>query len=154
VPAAALGTVLFFAGVGLDGRLRPVPGVLPAVTAAQAAGFGAVVLAAQSAAGAALVPGIRVIAASSLTADDVHLSFTRRVQTELRFHSPAARALPWGCDNWVPSRRGRVRAAGGWGLVAGAGLAGARWKVHSCAGVPLVVAGSPWTVGGRKLDWR
>ena len=36
-----------------------------------------------------------------------------------RFHSPAARALPWGCDNWVPSRRGRVRAAGGWGLVAG-----------------------------------
>ena len=84
MPAAALGTVLFFAGVGLDGRLRPVPGVLPAVTAAQAAGFGAVVLAAQSAAGAALVPGIRVIAASSLTADDVHLSFTRRVQTELR----------------------------------------------------------------------
>jgi len=68
VPAAALGRVLFFAGLGLDGGLRPVPGVLPAVTAAQAAAFGAVVLAAQDAAGATPVPGIGVIAASSLTA--------------------------------------------------------------------------------------
>ncbi len=50
---------------GLDGRLRPVPGVLPAVTAAQAAGFGAVALAAQDA-GATPVPRIRVLPAGHL----------------------------------------------------------------------------------------
>jgi magnesium chelatase family protein len=56
--------------LGLNGRLRPVPGVIPAVTAAQTAGVGAVVVTAEDAAGAAPVPGIRVIAASSLTAAD------------------------------------------------------------------------------------
>ena len=38
---AVLGRVMFLAELSLDGRLRPVQGVLPAVPAAQVAGFGA-----------------------------------------------------------------------------------------------------------------
>ncbi|MGH3411354.1 MAG: magnesium chelatase domain-containing protein, partial [Streptosporangiaceae bacterium] len=42
VPEAAVDGVMFFAELGLDGRLRPTEGVLPAVTAARAAGSGTV----------------------------------------------------------------------------------------------------------------
>src|ERR1700742_342084 len=65
VPAAALAGKMFLAELGLDGRLRPVPGVLPAVVAAEA-GVDTVVVAAQNVAEAALVPGVQVIGASSL----------------------------------------------------------------------------------------
>ncbi len=65
VPAAALAGKVFLAELGLDGRLRPVPGVLPAVVAAEG-GAGTVVVAAQNAAEAALVPGVQVVGAGSL----------------------------------------------------------------------------------------
>ena len=68
VPRAASDGVMFFGELGLDGRLRPVPGVLPAVAAAAPKGFGTVMVAGQNAPEAALVPGIRVIAAGSLAA--------------------------------------------------------------------------------------
>jgi len=68
VPRAAVGGVVFFGELGLDGRLRPVRGVLPAVVAAAEQGFGTVVVAAENAAEAALVPDVRVIAAGTLTA--------------------------------------------------------------------------------------
>jgi DNA protecting protein DprA len=58
---------MFFGELGLDGRLRPVRGVLPAVAGAANEGFRHVMVAEQNAAEAALVPGVRVIAASSLT---------------------------------------------------------------------------------------
>jgi magnesium chelatase family protein len=58
---------MFFGELGLDGHLRPVRGVLPAVAAAAEAGFAKVMVAGQNAAEAALVPGVRVIAAGSLT---------------------------------------------------------------------------------------
>ena len=67
VPRAASGGMMFFGELGLDGRLRPVRGVLPAVAAAAEAGFAKVMVAEQNAAEAALVPGIHVIAAGSLT---------------------------------------------------------------------------------------
>ena len=67
VPRAAVDGVMFFGELGLDGRLRPVRGVLPAVAAAVEAGFGKVMVAEMNAAEAVLVPGIRVIAAGSLT---------------------------------------------------------------------------------------
>src|SRR5215831_12068297 len=56
---------MFLAELGLDGRLRPVPGVLPAVVAAEPS-VDAVVVAAANRAEARLVPGVRVVAASSL----------------------------------------------------------------------------------------
>jgi len=65
VPLPALAGKMFLAELGLDGRLRPVPGVLPAVVAAEA-GIDTVVVAAQNVAEAALVPGVQVLGASSL----------------------------------------------------------------------------------------
>src|SRR5215469_5518626 len=56
---------MFLAELGLDGRLRPVPGVLPAVVAAELS-VDTVVVAAANLAEARLVPGVRVVAASSL----------------------------------------------------------------------------------------
>jgi len=56
---------MFLAELGLDGRLRPVSGVLPAVVAAEH-DVDTVVVAAQNVAEAALVPGLRVVGASSL----------------------------------------------------------------------------------------
>lgn len=67
VPAGALRGVVFIAELGLDGRLRPVRGVLPAVQAAAAGGFTTVVVAADNAAEAGLVAGVTVITAADLT---------------------------------------------------------------------------------------
>jgi magnesium chelatase family protein len=67
VPRAAAAGVMFFGELGLDGQLRPVRGVLPAVARAAEEGFGKVMVAEQNAAEAALVPGVRVIAVNSLT---------------------------------------------------------------------------------------
>jgi magnesium chelatase family protein len=66
VPVTAAKGMMFLAELGLDGRLRPVPGVLPAVVAAAAGGMETIVVAAGNQAEAALVPGVRVIAAESL----------------------------------------------------------------------------------------
>ena len=53
VPRAAVDGVMFFGELGLDGRLRPVRGVLPAVAEAVSNGFGKVMVAEQNAAEAA-----------------------------------------------------------------------------------------------------
>lgn len=51
---------VFIAELGLDGRLRPVRGILPAVMAAVQAGYADIVVAHANAAEAELVPGARV----------------------------------------------------------------------------------------------
>jgi magnesium chelatase family protein len=66
VPAASIDGVAFLGELGLDGQLRPVRGVLPAVVGAAAAGFRVVAVAQANAAEAALVPGLRVLAAATL----------------------------------------------------------------------------------------
>ena len=63
LPAAA---AVHLGELGLDGRLRPVRGVLPAVAAAVAAGWTRVVVPAGNAAEARLVPGADVVGAQSL----------------------------------------------------------------------------------------
>jgi magnesium chelatase family protein len=68
IPPARTGGVMFLGELGLDGRLRPVRGVLPAVAAAAAAGFAAVAVPTENAPEACLVPGMRVLAVPSLTA--------------------------------------------------------------------------------------
>src|SRR6516164_703242 len=68
VPMAAIDGVSFLGELGLDGRLRPVLGVLPAVAGAAAAGFGKVAVPQACAAEAGLVPGLRVVGAPSLKA--------------------------------------------------------------------------------------
>jgi magnesium chelatase family protein len=66
VPAASVAGVVHLGELGLDGRVRPVAGVLPAVLAAVRAGFDTVVVPAGSAAEARLVPGVRVVGVASL----------------------------------------------------------------------------------------
>jgi magnesium chelatase family protein len=58
--------------LGLDGRVRPVPGVLPAVLAATRAGFDTVFVPAGNAAEARLVPGVRIIGVTSLREAAIH----------------------------------------------------------------------------------
>jgi magnesium chelatase family protein len=65
-PPAAADRCVFTAELGLDGSLRPVRGVLPAVLAAAAAGCTQAVVAPQNAAEAAMVPGVTAIGCASL----------------------------------------------------------------------------------------
>ena len=104
VPRAAAAGVMFFGELGLDGQLRPVRGVLPAVVAASEAGFGKVMVAEQNAAEAVLIPGLRVIAASSLSAAADWLRGTPG-----RDGGPAAAEFEGGQE--LPS--GQVRGAQG-----------------------------------------
>jgi magnesium chelatase family protein len=68
VPAAAIEGVNFLGELGLDGQLRPVCGVLPAVAAAVAAGFHKVAVPEISAPEATLVPEVAVLGAPTLGA--------------------------------------------------------------------------------------
>ncbi|MFJ5958484.1 YifB family Mg chelatase-like AAA ATPase [Paenarthrobacter sp. NPDC092416] len=56
----SIGGTVFIAELGLDGRLRPVRGILPAVMAAVQAGYPDIVVAEANVAEASLVPGARV----------------------------------------------------------------------------------------------
>lgn len=60
------GNLVFLAELGLDGRLRPVPGVLPAVLTAAEPGTSTVIVAPGNHAEASLAPGVTVIAAANL----------------------------------------------------------------------------------------
>ena len=66
VPEEGLAGTVFLGELGLDGRIRPVPGVLPSIAAAAGAGFGRAVVPVPNAAEAALVPSVRVISAGAL----------------------------------------------------------------------------------------
>lgn len=66
IAAADIADLLMIGELGLDGRVRPVRGVLPAVLAAADAGYDHVVVAESSSAEAALVPGVSVLGVRSL----------------------------------------------------------------------------------------
>lgn len=66
LPAAALDGLVLLGELGLDGRLRPVRGVLPAALAVVRAGRSVLVVPAANAAEARLVPDLEVRAVSSL----------------------------------------------------------------------------------------
>ncbi|MBV9821904.1 MAG: YifB family Mg chelatase-like AAA ATPase, partial [Actinobacteria bacterium] len=67
LPAAPVAGVVWLAELGLDGRLRPVRGILPAVLAAREAGVCRVVVAPGNAGEAALVGGLDVRVAGCLS---------------------------------------------------------------------------------------
>ncbi|NEC66203.1 ATP-binding protein, partial [Streptomyces sp. SID9727] len=62
----SIADVVMIGELGLDGRVRPVRGVLPAVLAAADAGYRRVVVPEQTAGEAALVPGVSVLGVRSL----------------------------------------------------------------------------------------
>jgi magnesium chelatase family protein len=66
VDPASIERVVHMGELGLDGRLRPISGVLPAVVSASRAGFSTVMVPTGNADEAALVPGMRVIGVASL----------------------------------------------------------------------------------------
>lgn len=66
VQPASIARTVHLGELGLDGRLRPIPGVLPAVRAAVAAGFERVIVPHANRAEAELVPGVDVHGAVSL----------------------------------------------------------------------------------------
>ena len=63
---SALPNAVFLAELGLDGRVRPVRGVLPSVLAASRSGLGAIFVAEANAAEAQQVPGVEVFGLRSL----------------------------------------------------------------------------------------
>ena len=67
VPLDALSRTVLLGELGLDGRLRPVPGVLPATLAAARAGFTRVVVPLRQAPEASLVEGVDVLGLASLS---------------------------------------------------------------------------------------
>ncbi|MFF3750772.1 YifB family Mg chelatase-like AAA ATPase [Streptomyces sp. NPDC002018] len=66
VDARAIADLVLIGELGLDGRVRPVRGVLPAVLAAAEAGYRQVVVPEQTAGEASLVPGVSVLGVRSL----------------------------------------------------------------------------------------
>lgn len=62
----SLSTTVHLGELGLDGRLRPVAGILPGAVAAARAGFSRIVVPRAAAAEAGLVPGIDVVGAATL----------------------------------------------------------------------------------------
>jgi len=64
--ATALAKIMFIGELSLEGKVRPVPGVLPMVAAAKQAGFERVVLPVDNAAEAAVIRDIQVIPIESL----------------------------------------------------------------------------------------
>jgi magnesium chelatase family protein len=90
------GTV-YIAELGLDGRLRPVAGVLPGVMAAVAAGRRHIVVARDNAAEARLVPGAEVSAYGHLAEVLADLDADR---SRLTMHAaPAVQAPPTGASS-------------------------------------------------------
>jgi magnesium chelatase family protein len=86
LPAQALDGWVMLGELGLDGGLRPVRGVLPAVMAAVEAGLTKVAVPAANAAEAALVPNAQVVSVATLSSLLDHL----RATTELpRVLAPA-----------------------------------------------------------------
>lgn len=68
VPAESVARVVHLGELGLDGRVRNVPGVLPAVAAAKRAGCSIAMVPAASAREAELVDGIQIVSVDSLRA--------------------------------------------------------------------------------------
>lgn len=66
VESESIARVVHLGELGLDGRLRPITGILPAVSTAAAAGFDTIMVPTGNAAEASLVPGIRIVPISSL----------------------------------------------------------------------------------------
>ncbi|MFB6609365.1 YifB family Mg chelatase-like AAA ATPase [Agromyces sp. NPDC056379] len=72
ISAESVERVVHLGELGLDGRLRPIDGILPAVLAAVRAGYDTVMVPAANSDEARLVPGVSVIGVASLLDAAVH----------------------------------------------------------------------------------
>ncbi|SDX68637.1 magnesium chelatase family protein [Modestobacter sp. DSM 44400] len=116
VPRDAVTDPVLLGELGLDGSLRTVRGVLPSVLAAAAAGHRQVVVPADNADEAALVAGVEVLAAHSLSEVVGHLAGRARLRGHVRRPGPPERPGPDLVDvvGQAAGRRAvEVAAAGG-----------------------------------------
>jgi magnesium chelatase family protein len=137
-PAACAGLVMI-GELGLDGRIRAVPGVLPAVLAAAHSGCHTVVVPKANASEADLVPGTKVIPVTTLRALMCHL----RDEPPPTLDEDDA-ALPTGPHPDGLTRRGRARR-GDLDLADVRGQADARHalEVSAAGGHHLCFSGPP-----------
>jgi magnesium chelatase family protein len=116
LPADAPDGLVLLGELGLDGSVRPVRGILPAVLAAVRAGHRTVVVPAGNADEAALVAGVDVLAAGTLGDLVDHLSGRARLVPHVRGPLPAPAPVP-DLGDVVGQSAGRraveVAAAGG-----------------------------------------
>ncbi|GGA73676.1 hypothetical protein GCM10011490_25690 [Pseudoclavibacter endophyticus] len=77
--------------LGLDGTVRPVPGILPVVAAAARAGAARVMVPAASAAEASLVEGVEVLPVASLRAAAMHYGADAETLADEPAESPTSR---------------------------------------------------------------
>ena len=116
VPADAADGLVLLGELGLDGSVRPVRGVLPAVLAATRAGHRTVVVPAGNADEAALVAGAEVLPAGTLGDLVDHLSGRARLAPHVRGPLPPPAPVP-DLGDVVGQAAGRraveVAAAGG-----------------------------------------
>ncbi|AGW41147.1 competence protein M [Leifsonia xyli subsp. cynodontis DSM 46306] len=95
VPAESAARSVHLGELGLDGRLRPVPGVLPSVLAARAAGFRRVLVPTANAEEAALVDGVEVVAVPGLRAAAIaHVSELDPIEVDPVPAAAVGTALP------------------------------------------------------------
>ncbi|MCU1430923.1 MAG: Mg chelatase-like protein [Actinotalea sp.] len=128
--AEAVAAAVHLGELGLDGRLRPVRGILPAVAAAVAAGRPVVVVPVGNAEEAALVPGARVLAAASLA------EVAQRHGADVE-HLPDVEAVLPGPDPAGPTTPPDLADV--------IGQSGARWalEVAAAGGHHLLMVGPP-----------
>ncbi len=116
VPQASVDRLVLLGELGLDGSVRAIRGVLPAVLAAVRAGHPQVVVPAANADEAALVDGVEVLAASTLAQVLAHLGGRERLTAHLRGPVPQPPPPP-DLGDVVGQAAGRraveVAAAGG-----------------------------------------
>ncbi len=121
IDAAAPRRAVHLGELGLDGRVRPVRGVLPAVAAAVGAGADTVVVPAGNAEEAALVPGASVVGVATLAEVAARYGNEKARPTSTEVVRPVARVRPDVADLDLADVRGQeeprwaleVAAAGG-----------------------------------------
>ena len=142
MPQESVDPLVFLGELGLDGSVRGIRGVLPAVLAAARAGHPQVVVPAANAEEAALVDRVEVLAARTLAEVVAHLAGRERLAGYVRGPLPQA-VPPPDLGDVVGQAAGRraveVAAAGGHHLLlagppgAGKTMLADRWEAWSCA---------------------
>jgi magnesium chelatase family protein len=94
VESSSIARVVHAGELGLDGRLRPTPGILPIVRAARRAGRDVVMVPSANAAEASLVPGIRVVAVDTLRAAAIWHGAELEMGEPVLDAQPAPSAVP------------------------------------------------------------
>ncbi|WP_433253480.1 YifB family Mg chelatase-like AAA ATPase [Streptosporangium sp. CA-135522] len=143
VPRDRVAALFFLGELGLDGSVRAVRGVLPAVLAAAGAGARTVVVPARNAAEAGLVPDVTVIPAATLGELVSWLRSDDPVDVPMAEGAPTSEAS--GSGSWSPPPDDRGEAAPDLGDVAGQPFARRALEVCAAGGHNLWMLGQPGT---------